>query len=1150
MGWSTAIEIRRILPATLFPRRVGKIRRKQDPPNFCREHNIWSRPTNTSWTDHYTTAKFSKGYYVIISYKTIIVNNKVESVLSALSTKFSNLDAYKSLTKHAHKDKTYITGLNSLGKLLLLSTIARESKKKIVYIVKNESDQTIVDKGLKQFINQPIYNYPDLKSEQINRQQYIQDFQTRSAITETFKSTEPGIFIFPVQAIIEPLTNPASIISLQTGSHVNPEEILANLVAVGYERQQKVFQVGELALRGGILDIYPINFTHPLRLEFDGDTISQIHEFDPVTNKIIANHTEVTLASLKNEKMSQYLLDIIEHRPSDYILIFNQADELFQLLYELYQGNNQHDNDILTTVSKQLEQLPAWHLITVAGSDKNLVRFDLMEAPLFTNDLTRLANEIGKYTKLGFQVCIATDKDKQLIPALTESNIAFERSIGNAPVTIIPSLNTEGLISSDMKMVLLTDQEIFSSLTQKNITMQPTPKKRQLAFLAQIEKGDYVVHVDYGIGKLIDIATMEINGISREYLIIKYAGADKIYAPVDQIDKISKYISPAGEKPVLSKLNSQSWKRLVNQIKKESQEFAKELLDLYAKRALRDGIAFDSPDFWEKSLSESFAYQETPDQEQVIQEIIGDMEQPKPMDRLLVADVGFGKTEVAIRATFKAITSGFQVAFLAPTTILVEQHLKTFTERLSPFGVNVAAMSRFRSQAEQKMVLAGLKTREIDIVIGTHRLLSKDIKFANLGLIIVDEEQRFGVKHKERLKMMRVEVDVLSMTATPIPRTLNLALSGIRDISTIDTPPVNRLPIQTTVMPFDMDAVKNAILQEVKRGGQVYFVHNRVVTIASMTHKLEEVLPEVRFVYAHGQMPERLLAKIMEDFRMGKYDCLVASTIIENGLDNPNVNTLIVDNSSHFGLSQLHQLRGRIGRGKVQAHAYFYYHPGKLAGKALERLKTIAGHTELGSGYQIAMRDLQIRGAGGVLSQKQHGHISAIGLTMYTKLLNRAVEELKTGHRPRVDTITVDLPVSAYLPSTYIDNEAQRIKTYQQLALVETDAELRDAMAELESKFGKLPREVMNLFELVDLKITALSTQKILALMSRNEAGIRRIPEQTISINLNTFIKDANVVATIENLSGRITDKTVKIPLSSLGDPWLPNLKKIIKLLK
>lgn len=1074
----------------------------------------------------------------------------MDSVLSALSKKFSDLNAYKSLLKHAHKDKTYITGLNNLGKLLLLSTTSQATKKKIVYIVKNESDQAIIDKGLRKFTDQPIYNYPDLKSEQINRQQYIQDFQTRFAVTKAFKSEDPGLFVFPVQALIEPLTNPATILTLKVGQCQNPEEVLANLVATGYERQQKVFQIGETALRGGILDIYPINFVHPVRLEFDGNTISRINEFDPVSNQTLATHTEVTLSSLKNEKMSQYLLDIIEHRHNDYILIFNQADELFQLLYELYQSHNQHDNDILTTISKQLDQLSAWHLINVAGNDKNLVRFDVMDAPLFANDLTRLVNEITKYTKKNWQIIIATDKENQLIPTLIDHNIAFERHLNSSPVVIVPSLHTEGLISPSLQTILLTDQEIFPSLGQKSVAMQPTPKKRQLIFLAQIEKGDYVVHVDYGVGKLIDITTMEVNGISREYLIIKYAGADKIYAPVDQIDKISKYISAAGEKPVLSKLNSQSWKRLVNQIKKESQEFAKELLDLYAKRALKDGIAFDSPDFWEKSLSKSFVYKETPDQEQVIQDILTDMEQPKSMDRLLVADVGFGKTEVAIRAAFKAVTSGFQVAFLAPTTILVEQHLKTFTERLSPFGVNIAAMSRFRSQTEQKRVLAGLKTREIDIVIGTHRLLSKDIKFANLGLIIVDEEQRFGVKHKERLKMMRAEVDVLSMTATPIPRTLNLALSGIRDISTIETPPINRLPIQTTVMPFDMDAVKNAILQEIKRGGQVYFVHNRVVTIASMTNKLEEVLPEVRFIYAHGQMPERLLAKIMEDFRMGKYDCLVASTIIENGLDNPNVNTLIVDNSSHFGLSQLHQLRGRIGRGKVQAHAYFYYHPGKLAGKALERLKTIAGHTELGSGYQIALRDLQIRGAGGVLSQKQHGHISAIGLTMYTKLLNRAIEELKTGYRPRVDTITVDLPVSAYLPSTYIDNEAQRIKTYQQLALVETDAELRDAMAELESKFGKLPREVTNLFELIDLKITALSTQKILAMMSRNEAGIRRVPEQIISINLNTFIKDANIITTIENMGGRITDKMVKIPLSALGDPWLPNLKKIIKLLK
>ncbi|MFH1088380.1 MAG: transcription-repair coupling factor [Patescibacteria group bacterium] len=1072
----------------------------------------------------------------------------MDTVLADVLEKFSALDAYKSLIKHPRKEKINITGLNNLGKLLLLTATSRDLKKKLVYVVKNESEQTSLAHSLAELNTIPIYTYPDLKSEQINRQQYIQNLQIRAKATAAFKTNSPGLFIFPTQTLIEPLTNPAHLMSLEINSTKNPEEILANLIAGGYERQQKVFQAGEIALRGGILDIYPVNSQYPIRLEFTGNQITKIITFDSIDNRTIKQLDQIDISGLKNEKMSNYLLDVVEAHPTDYVLIFNQADELFQLLYELYQGNSSHDNDILTTISKQLDKLSAWQLVSIS-ENKKTIRFDLTDAPLFANDLSRLSVALTKYTSKKWQVLLATNKPEQLTPALQDHKIKYSKD-KTAPVRLIDATPWDGFASAEMKLVLLTDKEIFAPLIEKSIAARPTPKKRQLAFLAQIEKGNYVVHADYGIGKLIDITTMTINGVAREYLIIKYAGADKIYVPVDQIDKISKYIAPVGEKPVLSKLNSQSWKRLVSQIKKESQEFAKELLDLYAKRALKDGIAFDSPEFWEKALADSFAYKETPDQEQVIQEIISDMEQPKPMDRLLVADVGFGKTEVAIRATFKAVTSGFQVAVLAPTTILVEQHLKTFTERLSPFGVNIAALSRFRSATEQKRVLAGLRTREIDAVVGTHRLLSKDVKFANLGLIIIDEEQRFGVHHKEKLKMLRAEVDVLSLTATPIPRTLNLALSGIRDISTIETPPMHRLPIQTTVAPFDMDAVHNAILNEIKRGGQVYFVHNRVATIASMTNKLKEVLPEIRFVYAHGQMPERLLAKIMEDFRNNQYDCLVASTIIENGLDNPNVNTLVVDNSSHFGLSQLHQLRGRIGRGKVQAYAYFYYNPGKLTGKALERLKTIAGHTELGSGYQIALRDLQIRGAGGVLSKKQHGHISALGLTMYTKLLNRAVEELKTGYKPRVDTITVDLPISAYLPANYIDNEAQRIKTYQALALVETDNELKDAIAEIETKFGKLPKEVSNLFELMDLKITALSTQKITSIMAKNEGGIRQIPEQIITISINTIIKDKSILATLENLGTKLSEKTIKIPLSKLGTNWLASLKNLIQLLK
>lgn len=1067
-----------------------------------------------------------------------------------LETKFSSLASYKLLKKNISNGKTYITGLNNTGKLLLLAQTAKEHKKKLIYIVKNDSWQVNLAKILQKTSNAPVYMYPDLKSEKINRKEYINNFQIRSTTTQALKQNDSGIFIFPINALIEPLTIPTMGINFKIGKNFQPDKTVAWLISMGYERQGKVFQNGEVAMHSGFLDVFPLNNAHPYRLKLDGDTIIDINEFDPVSNKIIRQHTVIDVPAIKNEKISSYLLDIIENKPKEFIVIFNQADELFQLLYELYQGGHQQDNGILTTVSKQLDNLSAWHFINIPTTKEGLIRFDFAQAPLFANDLNRLAQEIKKYTKNSWQIIINTNKEEHILPILKEHKINFGRDLTDKVVlTNIGSI--EGFMNPSFKQILLTDTEIFSPIIEKSQEDSKTPKRRQLAFLSQIVKGDYVVHTDHGIGQLIDIDTMTINNISREYLIIKYAGSDRIYVPVEQIDKLSKYISVDGSKPTLSKLSSQNWKRMVGKIKKESQEFAKDLLDLYAKRALKEGIAFDSAGFWEQALSDSFIHQETPDQEQVIQDILNDMEKPKPMDRLLVADVGFGKTEVAIRATFKAVTSGFQVAILVPTTILTEQHLETFTERLGSFGVQVAALSRFRSPVEQKRIVASLKTREVDVVIGTHRLLSKDIRFANLGLIIIDEEQRFGVSHKEKLKLLRSEVDVLSLTATPIPRTLNLALSGIRDISIIETPPINRLPIQTTVAPFNMESVQDSILNEIKRGGQVYFVHNRVATIASMTNKLEEILPEVRFVYAHGQMPERLLAKIMEDFRNGKYDCLVASTIIENGLDNPNVNTLIIDNAGNFGLSQLHQLRGRIGRGKVQAHAYFYYHAGKLAGKALERLKTIAGHTELGSGYQIALRDLQIRGAGGVLSKKQHGHISAVGLTLYTKLLNRAIEKLKTGYRPQVDTITVDLPISAYLPNRYIDNEAQRIKTYQQLVLIEGQNELKEAQAELFEKFGELPKEVINLFDLLKLKLAALETQKITSVITHNIAPSgSKTPEYIINITLTSALKDKNVLKALHNAGVQIIDNTIKLPLTAVGNNWIAGIKKIIKLIK
>lgn len=1075
----------------------------------------------------------------------------VESILSVLGKKFSSLATYKLLNKTAKNGKKYITGLNEIGKLLLLSQVAKDNPKKIIYIVKNDNSQVLLKRELKQSASTDIYIYPDLKSEKINRQEYINNFQLRATTTKALKDNDSGIFIFPINALIEPLTIPVKGVELKINSDYKPEAILAKLIVLGYERQNKVFKNGEIAMRDGILDIFPIGKSHPLRFEFEGETIVKINEFDPVSNQTIKKYNQIDIEAIKNEKMSTYLLDIILDNPKAYIPIFDKSDELYQLLYELYQGNQQTSgNGILTTVSKQLDEINSWNIVNIPPTEENLIRFDFVQAPSFANDLDKFAKEIKKYSNQNWQIIITTEKEKQLLPVLQENQIVFKKDI-KAKIALLNLKLPRGFMSPSLKIILLTDTEIFSPITEKIQTNKITPKRRQLAFLSQIEKGDYVVHTDHGIGKLIDINTITINNISREYLIIQYAGSDKIYVPIEQIDKVGKYISVDGSKPVLSKLNSQSWKRMVTKVKKDSQEFAKELLDLYAKRSIKEGIAFNSGDFWEKALSDSFTHQETPDQEQVIQDILNDMEKPKPMDRLLVADVGFGKTEVAIRATFKAVTSGFQVAFLAPTTILTEQHLKTFTERLSPFGTQIAALSRFRTPAEQKRIIAGIKNKEVDVVIGTHRLLSKDIKFANLGLVIIDEEQRFGVRHKEKLKMLRSEVDVLSLTATPIPRTLNLALSGIRDISIIETPPINRLPIQTTVAPFDMESVKNSILNEIKRGGQIYFVHNRVATIASMTNKLKEVLPEVRFVYAHGQMPERLLAKIMEDFTNGKYDCLVASTIIENGLDNPNVNTLIIDNAGNFGLSQLHQLRGRIGRGKVQAYSYLYYNAGKLAGKALERLKTIARYTELGSGYQIALRDLQIRGAGGVLSRKQHGHISAVGLTLYTKLLNRAVEELKTGYRPRVDAITVDLPISAYLPNNYIDNEAQRIKTYQQLALIEDEKELKEAQAELFEKFGELPKEVISLFQLLGLKLTALNTQKIKSMIAKNTAPSgSKTPKYVININLISKIEDKNVISALSKFEAKIIDDNIQLPLSAIGDNWIEGIKKIIKLIK
>src|SRR5690348_12601290 len=636
----------------------------------------------------------------------------------------------------------------------------------------------------------------------------------------------------------------------------------------------------------------------------------------------------------------------------------------------------------------------------------------------------------------------------------------------------------EGWHSRSLALSVFTDAEVFG--WSKRHAEQRRAGGTPSSFLAELRPGDFVVHQDHGVGRFDGLVKLANGGVEREYLLIQYAGTDKLYIPTDQLDRITRYIGMGDAAPALSKLGGSEWVRAKQRAKESATDIARDLLRLYTVRELAVGHPFppDDDQPWLRELEEAFAFEETPDQSRAIAEVKEDMERARPVDRLVCGDVGYGKTEVALRAAFKAALDQRQVAVLVPTTVLALQHFNTFTERLKPYPVRVELLSRFRSEKEQKEVLRDLALGRVDIIVGTHRLLSPDVVFNNLGLLIIDEEQRFGVAHKERLKQLRTEVDVLTLTATPIPRTLHMALVNVRDMSVIETPPQERLPIRTYIRHWDDALIREAILREVDRGGQVFFVHNRIQGIQALTERLRKLVPEATFAVGHGQMPEDQLEKVMLDFSAGEYNVLVSTTIIENGLDITNANTIIVNNAAYFGLAQLYQLRGRVGRGTHQAYAYFLYQKDtKLTPIAEKRLRAIFEATELGAGFRIAMKDLEIRGAGNLLGAEQSGFVNAVGFDLYTRLLSDAIQEMKgereAAQQPRPAPVSVELPVDAYIPDEYIGDRTLKMSFYQRLANLETPEQVEALAAEMADRFGAPPDAVAHLLAIVRLKTEA-----------------------------------------------------------------------------
>ena len=726
------------------------------------------------------------------------------------------------------------------------------------------------------------------------------------------------------------------------------------------------------------------------------------------------------------------------------------------------------------------------------------------QADLYAGRFEDLVHDIKKYRKRQYRVVCAVstvDRRDRLAETLEHNGapVAKLATLDEVPdsgsISVVTAEMTSGFQYPDMKLLLLTDAEIYGRQKKRRL-FAAAEEGARIASYTDLTPGDYVVHVNHGVGRYSGVHRLEVGGVQRDYLLVQYAGEDRVYVPTDQVAMLQKYIGMEDAAPRLNKLGGGEWTRAKNRARESARDMAQSLLKLYAARGSVKGYSFSRDTVWQQEFEDSFQYEETPDQWRAIVDVKRDMEKPAPMDRLLCGDVGFGKTEVALRAAFKAAADGKQVAVLTPTTILAQQHYNTFAERFRGFPMRVAMLSRFQTEAEQREIVRGIRLGSVDVVIGTHRLLSQDIAFRDLGLLVVDEEQRFGVVQKERIKELRKEVDVLTLTATPIPRTLHMAMVGVRDMSLIETPPENRFPIRTYVLEQNETLIREAVLREVDRGGQVYFVHNRVQTIDEAAAVLARLVPEVSIGVAHGQMPEDRLERVMLEFLAGEFDVLACTAIIESGIDIPNVNTIVINDAQNFGLAQLYQLRGRVGRTNRVAYAYLLFRRDLVLTELAEkRLAAIREFTSLGSGYKIALRDLEIRGAGNILGAEQHGHIAAVGFEMYCRLLEEEIRELKgEAKRPEPAQVLIDLPVDAFVPDSYVSDSRQKIDVYKKINGVDTMEDAADLTREFVDRFGPLPAPVSNLITIAAIRVLARELG-VMAIAGERNSVIVRFPE-------------------------------------------------------
>lgn len=894
------------------------------------------------------------------------------------------------------------------------------------------------------------------------------------------------------------------LIHYESDSTVDIEQLKNQLVALGYERVGQVEMPGQFSVRGGIVDIYCLTEENPWRIELWGDEIDSIRSFDPESQRSLENLEELTIYPAVEHIGDKDMVSFLDYFPEERTIIFldepNRLTEKGGAVEEEYRQSRMHREEKgsrnlpenwLCSFEQLQKELNKRNCISVCALEPKQAGWKVREKfylevksiSAYNNSFELLVKDLHQHKKQGYRIALLSGsrtRAERLAKDLQEEGLAafygqdYDREICPGEIMVVYGHAKKGFEYPLIKFAVMTESDIFGQ-EQKKKKKKKNYSGSRIQDFAELSIGDFVVHEKHGLGIYRGIEKVEVDRIVKDYIKIEYRGGSNLYIPATQLDCLQKYSgADASKAPKLNKLGTQEWNKTKSKVRGAVKNIAKELVELYAVRQEKEGYVCGPDTVWQREFEEMFPYEETEDQLSAIEDAKRDMESTRIMDRLICGDVGYGKTEVALRAAFKEVQESRQVAYLAPTTILAQQIYNTFVQRMKEFPVRVELLCRFRTPAQQKKAIEDLKKGQVDVIIGTHRVLSKDVQFKNLGLLIVDEEQRFGVTHKEKIKQLKKDVDVLTLTATPIPRTLHMSLIGIRDMSVLEEPPMDRMPIQTYVMEYDEETVREAINRELRRGGQVYYVYNRVTDIADVALRIAKLVPDARVDFAHGQMSERELENVMYSFVNGDIDVLVSTTIIETGLDISNVNTMIIHDSDRYGLSQLYQLRGRIGRSNRTAYAFLMYRKNVMLKETAEkRLAAIREYTDLGSGFKIAMRDLELRGAGNLLGAQQHGHMNAVGYDLYCKMLNEAVKEAKGIHTMEDFETSVDLNVDAYIPDSYISNEFQKLDIYKRIAGIETQQDYDDMLEELLDRFGEPGKAVLNLLAIAKLKAIA-----------------------------------------------------------------------------